>query len=36
MVPYTDYGMEEKIAKSEAAKGAAKAPAAPPPKPAAS
>ena len=36
MVPYTDYGMEEKIAKSEAAKGAAKASPAPPPKPAAS
>ena len=36
MVPYTDYGMEEKIAKSEAAKGSAKAPATPPPKPAAS
>jgi len=36
MVPYTDYGMEEKVAKSEAAKGAAKTPPAPPPKPAAS
>ncbi len=36
MVPYTDYGMEEKVAKTEAAKGApreAKAPAAAPPKP---
>jgi NADH-quinone oxidoreductase subunit C len=39
MVPYTDYGMEEKVAKSEAAKGGAKeakAPPAAPPKPAAS
>ena len=34
MVPYTDYGMEEKVAKSEAAKGAKSA--AVPPKPAAS
>jgi NADH-quinone oxidoreductase subunit C len=37
MVPYTDYGMEEKVAKTEAAKGTpkeAKAPAAAPPKPA--
>jgi len=36
MVPYTDYGMEEKVAKTEAAKGApkeTKAPAAAPPKP---
>jgi len=36
MVPYTDYGMEEKVAKTEAAKGApkaAKAPAGAPPKP---
>jgi NADH-quinone oxidoreductase subunit C len=36
MVPFTDYGMEEKVAKSEAAKGTAKASPAPPPKPAAS
>jgi NADH-quinone oxidoreductase subunit C len=39
MVPYTDYGMEEKMAKSEAAKGGAKevkTPPAAPPKPAAS
>ena len=38
LVPYTDYGMEEKVAKTEAAKGApkeAKAPPAAPPKPAA-
>ncbi len=38
MVPYTDYGMEEKMAKSEAPKASAKeakAPAAAPPKPAA-
>jgi NADH-quinone oxidoreductase subunit C len=36
MVPYTDYGMEEKVAKTEAAKGApkeTKTPAAAPPKP---
>jgi NADH-quinone oxidoreductase subunit C len=36
MVPYTDYGMEEKVAKTEAAKGApkaAKAPAGAQPKP---
>jgi NADH-quinone oxidoreductase subunit C len=38
MVPYTDYGMEEKVAKSEAAKGGAKEAKVPPapPKPAAS
>ena len=36
MVPYTDYGMEEKVAKSEAAKGAAKSPSVPPSKPTAS
>ncbi len=39
MVPYTDYGMEEKVAKSEAAKGGGKEAKAPPaarPKPAAS
>jgi NADH-quinone oxidoreductase subunit C len=33
MVPYTDYGMEEKVAKSEAAKGGAKEAKAPPPAP---
>ena len=33
LVPYTDYGMEEKVAKTEAAKGAPKAAKAEPPKP---
>ena len=33
MVPYTDYGMEEKVAKTEAAKGAPKAAKVEPPKP---
>jgi len=36
LVPYTDYGMEERVARTEAAKGApkeTKAPAAAPPKP---
>ena len=35
LVPYTDYGMEEKVAKTEAAKGAPKAAKVEPPKPAA-
>ncbi len=35
LVPYTDYGMEERVAKTEAAKAAPKAPPAAPPKPAA-
>lgn len=35
LVPYTDYGMEERAAKTEAAKGGAKETKAPPPKPAA-
>lgn len=36
MVPYTEYGAEEKLPKAEGAKPAAKPAAAPPPKPAAS